>query len=358
MLLQAAFAPSLRSAPTAIAHGSFSSSRAPSFVMAELKDESVSTEDSLLADRVSLAGFQSANDIASQTFTRASDVFGTGERVTAVEVVNVLGRWKRHTEWESLGVLVEMDKLFDESGNVYDGPALQRAWERWDAEYVTGKDPKKIKQLTKNKTPEFRRANLPVWVASNRQILKRDPLFGDYKGAGGERLTGPQPDASRSAARRGFCIRRKQVQRWWHNENIADKQLLPFTDEALAASVGCTAAELNAVAPTWEACDVVFDALSRSMSGIMDKELIDERRAAYQSEADGSFDAEAFAADLAAGKRTVATSLAIFPGSLNLVFLIAFIQANGLEYVLQAQQDVAAQVAKNVALWSSLFGGS
>ena len=100
-------------------------------------------------------------------------------------------------------------------------------------------------------------------------------------------------------------------------------RLLPFKSEAMAASVGLSAAELDAREVTWEACDVVFDALSRSQSGIIDKSLVDERRAAYQT-SEGGFDAEAFEADLAAAGATVAASLAIFPGSLNLVFLVAF----------------------------------
>ena len=118
------------------------------------------------------------------------------------------------------------------------------------------------------------------------------------------------------------------MQRWWHNENIC-KELLPFTSEALAASVGLTVEELNARAPTWEACDVVFDALSRSQSGIVDKTIVDERRASWQA-ADGGFDADAFASDLTSARLNVATSLAIFPGSLNLIFFIAFLQAGGV----------------------------
>ena len=184
---------------------------------------------------------------------------------------------------------------------------------------------------------------------------RRDPLFGDYLGKSNERLSGPQPDAARSAARRGWCIKRGQAQRWWHNENICNG-LLPFEDEALAASVGTTAAALNACPPSWEAADVVFDALSRSQSGIVDKTLVDERRASWQA-ADGAFDAQAFAADLGAARRSVAVAYAIFPGMLNVVFLIAFVQAGGPQEALAAYEHMLQQMDANMAIWTGMASG-
>ena len=49
--------------------------------------------------------------------------------------------------------------------------------------------------------------------------------------------------------------------------------------------------ELNAEPISPMACEVVFDALARSQSGIVDKQLLAERRAALQR-ADGSLDRE------------------------------------------------------------------
>ena len=120
--------------------------------------------------------------------------------------------------------------------------------------------------------------------------------------------------------------------------------------------MGTTAAELDAQPVSWAACDVVFDALSRSQSGLVDRQVIDERRAAYET-ADGAFDAEAFAADLFAARRNVVTSLAIFPGSLNLVFLVAFLQADGVEAAGGAWDNLVRTVEANVAIWSSMMGG-
>lgn len=317
----------------------------------QILDEKMREETAVgsLSEKVKSAGFMETANVADRTFSRSA--FFAGEPVSAVDIVNVLGRWRSFEEWNSKGVLTEMDALFDESGVVTDSPALQRAWQRWDEQYITGKSDIIKERLLKVKgDPDFRAKNLPVW-SKTRAGLTRDPAFGKYEQ---ERLVGPQPDAARSPARRGFCIRRGQAQRWWHNENIA-AGLLPFTSEALAASVGMTAEELNARPPKWEACDVVFDALSRSQSGLIDKTLIDERRAAYEN-SDGSFAADAFDADLTSGRINIAVGNAIFPGSLNLVFLIGFIQADGWSYALQAYSDLSGTVAANTALWGRMLG--
>ena len=117
-----------------------------------------------------------------------------------------------------------------------------------------------------------------------------------------------------------------------------------------------SAAELRAVEPSWEACDVVFDALSRSQSGIVDKGLIDERRAAYET-VGGAFDIEAFRADLTAARVNVATSLAIFPGLLNVVFVVAFLQADGLSYAAEAWENLLRTAGTNTAIWAGLLQG-
>ena len=118
----------------------------------------------------------------------------------------------------------------------------------------------------------------------------------------------------------------------------------------MARSVGKTAAELDATPPTWEACDVVFDALSRSQSGLVEKSLVAERKAGWET-ADGGFDADAFARDLATGRSQVAISLCIFPGSLNVIGGITFIQADGISASLDALNQLQATVNGNLALW-------
>ena len=49
---------------------------------------------------------------AEDTFRRARLLTLDGP-VTARDVVNVLGRWKTHEQWDTIGELREIDKLFD-----------------------------------------------------------------------------------------------------------------------------------------------------------------------------------------------------------------------------------------------------
>ena len=70
------------------------------------------------------------------------------------------------------------------------------------------------------------------------------------------------------------------MQRYWMGENVG---LLPFTDEKLAASVGKTAAEMNAMPINPLAADVVFDALSTSNAGILARSVCDEQRASFRT---------------------------------------------------------------------------
>ena len=70
-----------------------------------------------------------------------------------------------------------------------------------------------------------------------------------------------QQDPRPTPQRRGFCLRRGLVQRYWLGQNVG---LLPFRASAMAKSVGCSASELNALPINPLAVDVVFDALSQS----------------------------------------------------------------------------------------------
>jgi len=83
------------------------------------------------------------------------------------------------------------------------------------------------------------------------------------------------------------------------------------------------------------------------------KKVIDERRALY-TRADGGFNADAFAADLSSARSKVALSLAIFPGSLNLVFLVGFFKADGVSAALDAYELFLQQASANLALWSGM----
>ena len=307
----------------------------------EQKAVSSSTSGNTIKSKIAQAGFASEKEpMQSRRFHRANDWINVGESVSEVDIVNVLGRWESYEEWDTIGCLEEMNQLFDDKGNLVDGPALERAWARWDAVYQDTAVPKK--------SAEFRRQQLPTWLRTSKGKL-RDPAWGEPR-----KGDGPQPDACQSPQRRQFCLKQGQVQRYWHEQNVG---LLPFTDESMARSIGKTASELNELPINPLACDIVFDALSRSQSGILDKALIDERKAAYKSPADGAFDVDVFEADLATAKATIATSLAIFPGSLNLIQLIVFFQIDGPSLVQAYLDNFLAQVGTNTAIWGSMMSG-
>lgn len=51
--------------------------------------------------------------VAGKQFRRVTDVFYSQPSTSAVDVVNVLGRWTTYEQWERVGELPQMDKLFD-----------------------------------------------------------------------------------------------------------------------------------------------------------------------------------------------------------------------------------------------------
>ena len=317
-----------------IAHGQILpvTMRARMQVLGDAPEETSATvAGGSLSDKVKSAGFIQSS--ADQSFGRASDYFGAKGAVSAVDIVNVFGRWSSYTEWDSIGPLEEMNQLFDAEGNILDGPALRRAWARWEAAYETAF----ANGALEKKSDEFKSTKLPTWVQTSGGKRTRDPAWGEaLNGAGTD------PTACQSPQRRQFCLKRGQVQRYWHGENV---QLLPFTAESLAASVGLTAAEMNQRPVNPLACDVVFDALSRSQSGITDKTLIDSRRAAYQA-ADGTFDAEGFASDLGLARKNCLVATAIWPGVPFAIFAILFFQVDGVEQAAEYSRSFLGPLAE------------
>ena len=154
---------------------------------------------------------------ADASFHRGRDLLRVGEKVSAREIVNVIGRWQTYEEWDSIGQARRLDDF--SSGDFYEE----------DAEtFVT---------------------NFAVKDAMARRPQRRD-----------------------------FCRKRGLVQRCWHTDNVG---LLPFADGALAASIGASASELNAEAINPLAAEIVFDALAISNAGFVRKEECDARRASF-----------------------------------------------------------------------------
>ena len=229
---------------------------------------------------------------AERKFARAPNLLDLGdEKVTARQIVNVLGRWTTHTQWwEGIGVSVNLEAILNDPSKM--------------AEL------KPMSEAVRTKSGNLRRALSPEEKAA------RSP--------------------ARTPARRAFCNRNNLVQRWVHSENVG---LLPFTDEAMAASVGATAAELDAEPIDKLAAEIVFDALSASQSGVCPIDDCNARRASYTDAATGGFDADAFAAGLRRAKLNICGAYAVYPGALNLVMLGVAIKLDAYHLGLDALQE-------------------
>ena len=123
-------------------------------------------------------------------FARSKDLIAAGDKASARQIVNVLGRWKTRTEWSEAGI--GRKRLIDDyrAGDFFDEDLEKLATDF-------------------NKPMEY--------------YIARRPQFMD------------------------FCERYGLVARWVHRENCGS---LPFPDDeegrALAASFGATVEELNA----------------------------------------------------------------------------------------------------------------
>mmetsp|Transcript_5001 Transcript_5001/g.9720 ORF Transcript_5001/g.9720 Transcript_5001/m.9720 type:complete len:312 (-) Transcript_5001:147-1082(-) len=268
---------------------------------------------------------------ANRSFRRAKllDIF---ETVTAKDVINVLGRWQTYKQWDSVGPLREMDQLFDEN---------------WQPKKPL---PVAYPSFFNSRRVDTKAAGSSAYLASVKEFEAKGANF---KSESKNYRPGEKNDPRPTPQRRGWAKRNRQVQRYWHAQNI---DLLPFTSKPLAACIGCTVAEMNAMPISPRACDVVFDALSRSQSGITEQEFCDERRAAWQA-ADGSFDADAFESDLNAGRRTIAQAYFLFPG---LPFILSNLvwyspKVNGLKLTEDFVAQQAVMVAKNAELWADVL---
>ena len=227
-------------------------------------------------------------------FSRSTDLLAARQKVSARQVVNVLGRWKTRRDWnEGIGRKGLLDDY--RSGDYYDEDV-----------------PKLSTDFSK-----------PM-----REYIARRPQFLD------------------------FCERYGLVARWVHRENVGS---LPFPDDeagrALAASVGATVAELNAEAVDEYAADVVFDALSfTGRIGFVDETICDERRASFL-DADGAFDAQTFGQSLQRSRRNLAAVLLAGPGSATAVLLAGFYAF--LPQLLEAGAQVQARVESNVGSYGA-----
>ena len=267
---------------------------------------------------------------ASDTFRR-SRLLEIMDTATAKDVVNVLGRWERYEEWDSVGPLVEMDKLFNED------------WQPKEKLPVAYPAFAGMRRVSKTKAGEEYAAAV---AKAEREGRLEKAENKKYK-------LGEKNDPRPTPQRRGWAKRNGQVQRYWHAQNVG---LLPFKNKALAASIGCTVNEMNALPVNPLAAEIVFDALARSQGGITEAEFANERRASWVT-ADGGFDAEAFEADLVEGRWTVAKAYFFFPGLPFLLSNLVFYspKVGGMQIVNDYVERTAPMIQANLELWGAAF---
>merc|ERR1712032_1636285 len=128
-------------------------------------------------------------------------------------------------------------------------------------------------------------------------------------------------DNSWTLQRYEMAQRMKTVERVALIQNCAE---LPFTNEKLAASVGRTVDDFNALPVTRAAIEVVYDALAESRASLIPPDLIDRRRGGMVN-ADGSFNELAFRTGLYKSRGIVIASWFMF-GKGNFVWILVAVQ--------------------------------
>lgn len=97
----------------------------------------------------------------------------------------------------------------------------------------------------------------------------------------------------------------------------------PFTNAALAASVGLTCEDFNALPVSMAACNIVYDAMAESRTGLIPYAQSDARRAAFTAGPDGSFDQNRFKIGLYKSRAVVIFAWFWF-GKGNFVWILVF----------------------------------
>lgn len=99
---------------------------------------------------------------------------------------------------------------------------------------------------------------------------------------------------------------------------------LPFRNEALAASVGLTVEDFQSIPVTKGACNILFDGLAESRSGLIPYATMDARRAAM-IKPDGSFNEVAFRIGHAKSTILIITGWFIF-GKANFIWVLVTVK--------------------------------
>ena len=261
---------------------------------------------------------QQASTQQQSEFSRSRDLLQiSGEKVSARQVANVLGRWKTGREWNNAGV--GRKGLLDDfrNGDYYDEDVKQLQTD-----------------FSQPMDREYFRIRSHLAAACYERVFESQ-ILAEY--------------IARRPQFLDFCERYSLLPRWVHRESVGR---LPFADDeagrALAASVGATVEELNKEPVDDLAADVVFDALSMTgMTGFVNEEECDLRRASFHT-ADGGFDAENFGSSLGRSRRNLLGVLILGPG----VFLLGLVSVaiHFLPQILESSDAFSAKIERNMQL--------
>lgn len=121
--------------------------------------------------------------------------------------------------------------------------------------------------------------------------------------------------------RHEMALRMRCVERVALQQNIPK---LPFKDAALAASVGMSCADFDAIEVTQSACNIVYDALAESKSSLVPYAVTDARRTGWVTES-GELNELNFRAGLYKARGLVIMSWFLF-GKGNFVWVLLCVQ--------------------------------
>jgi len=144
------------------------------------------------------------------------------------------------------------------------------------------------------------------------------------------------------------------VERVAHYQNVPN---LPFKNAALAASLGKTVEEMNAIRPTKYACNVVYDALAQSKSSLIPPKTIMERRNVYVT-ASGDLDLNAFQVGIWKARFVVICSWFLFgKGQVvgGLVFLKVLCDTTDIQQRIPIPEPVQDALILGAVIFAAVF---
>jgi len=187
---------------------------------------------------------------------------------------------------------------------------------------------KRLKLLEQNPelAQEFRRA--AFWLNQTSTLLDLINVLGRFEKSAEFRTRTEFSTVESERAeddRQAETLKRHEMAlRMGCSERVAFYQLapsLPFTNAKLAESVGLTVEDFEGLPVEKSTCNLVYDALAESNSGLIPYDTVDARRAKLTNADDGSFNEVAFNLGLYKSRGLICTSWFLF-GKGNFIWVL------------------------------------